>query len=136
MRTTILIIFIHLTISIFGQANQKPPTIPLNKNILVNITSIDTVSFGRYILYSFQYKKNSAFFWASREDMVFKRGLTNVELCRIIQIKDSIDGEEINLRGCAFFNGLTISLGDSIIKQYDFSEYSKSPTLRLCTTEK
>ena len=133
-----LIIFV-LTLTVrhsLGQEQHKKPTIPLNKTIEIKITDIDTVSFGRYILYKFQYKSTNAAFWAARDDKTFKTGQSSVELCRIIQMKDCIDNQDINMRGCAFYNGLTIFAGDSIIKRYDFSEYSKSPTLRLCTTDK
>ena len=123
-----------------AQADSKNPTIPLNKKIQVEIIGIDSLTFGRYVLYSFKYtsvhKKYNADFWAAREDRMFKTGHTTVELCRIIQMKDRKDDENINMRGCAFYNGLTISAGDSVLRHFDFSEYSQSPTLRLCTTDK
>jgi hypothetical protein len=127
---------IILTCKVIGQSDTQTPTIPLNKTIQIKIISIDSLTFGRYILYSFKYKNNKASFWAAREDKVFKKGLTSVELCRIIQMRDIKDGEKTNFRGCSFYNGLTILANDTILKQFNFNEYSSSPTLRLCSTDK
>lgn len=123
----------------YSQSAVKRPTIPLDSLIRVKITSIDSTTFGRYIIYSFEHKVNrkkvNAFFWAAREDTIFGIGSAKVKLCRVIQIRDSKYGEDFTLRGHAFFqNAFFIDAGDSVMVRFEFSEYSKSPTLRLCTT--
>lgn len=123
----------------YSQSAVKRPTIPLDSLIRVKITSIDSTTFGRYIIYSFEHKVNrkkvNAFFWAAREDTIFGIGSAKVKLCRVIQIRDSKYSEDFTLRGHAFFqNAFFIDAGDSVMVRFEFSEYSKSPTLRLCTT--
>ncbi len=123
-------------LNLFGQQGKRVETIPLEKNIEIVISSIDSTSLDFYDIYEFIYhtdnKEIYARFWANKNDMTFNLGKANLKLCRIIQMKL---GDGINLRGCAFYNGITLLENDTIVENFDFDEFGESPTLRLCSTE-
>lgn len=139
-RAVFLLLILLFSDSMFGyaQSAEKNPTIPLDSLIRVKITSIDSTTFGRYIIYSFEHQQNrkkvKAHFWAAREDTVFEIGKASVKLCKVIQISDSKVTGDLTLRGHAIQNALFINAGHSEMARFEFSEYSASPTLRLCTT--
>ena len=135
MKIIFTILITICTLTNFAQNNNKVPTIPLNQNIKIKITSIDSTTFRKYIVYDFKYKRKRASFWAIRQDKIFRKGIAEVALCRILQMRDNKNGEGITLRGCAFYNGLGIMDGEKTVKLFNFNEFSLHPTLRLCTTD-
>lgn len=112
--------------------SERKETIPLNHAIEITITSIDSTFLDHYDIYTFNYQNVPAQFWVLKSDTSFDIGEETVQLCRIIQMKT---GDNINLRGCAFYNGLTILEDEAIVRQFNFDEYSESPCLRLCTSD-
>ncbi|MCR9153566.1 MAG: hypothetical protein NXI09_05610 [Bacteroidetes bacterium] len=131
-----LILTLFCCLNLFGQQENKIETIPLEKDIEIVISSIDSTSFELYDIYEFTYfttnKDVNARFWVNKNDTTLERGKVNLKLCRIFQMETE-DG--LKIRGCAFYNGLAILKNDSIVREFDFNEYGESPTLRLCSTE-
>lgn len=134
MRNFILIISFVFILKAQGQTDPKP-TIPLRRTIQIEITRIDSSTLNLYNLYYFEFGGKFASFLAKRNDKIFKKGIADVELCDVRELRCEKDGEGINLRGHAITNGLIISEGDSIKVHFHFNEYSESPTLRLCSTD-
>lgn len=132
LRVLLIALLFSLSIA-YGQVKPKKTTIPLYESVHIRIFDVDSTTFAYYIVYSFQYNCTIAKFWASRDDKKFTIGYADVTLCRIIQMKSE---SGLWHRGCSFYNGLIVVEQDSIYKHYKFDEYSESPTLRLCSTDK
>lgn len=119
-----------------SQENNITPTVPLEKEIEVEIFSIDSTSLALYWIYEFTYltkrKEIKARFWSNTSDTTFELGLTSLKLCRIIEMKIE-DGSTI--RGCAFYNGYFVLQNDTVVRNFEFSEYGESPTLKLCSSD-
>lgn len=135
-RFLISILALFCGLNLFGQVENKVETIPLEKDVEIEISSIDSTSLDFYKIYEFIYfndnKEIKARFWADKNDTTFNLGKVNLKLCRIHQMKTE-DG--MRIRGCAFYNGFVFLENDTVIKEFDFNEYGESPTLRLCSTD-
>ena len=120
MQLIILILLIKSSF-IFSQVD-KQETIPLEQKIKITITEVDT-TLDFCDVYQFEYREQLAQFWTLKSDINFVVGETEVNLCRIIQWKFT----HYSMRGCDFYNGFSITNGDSLIRHFDFDEFGDYP---------
>ncbi|MFT6843864.1 MAG: hypothetical protein ACJAUV_000031 [Flavobacteriales bacterium] len=132
-------IFLYLLILLsnfdsLGQ-NGKQVTVPLNGNIEISVLSVDTNFLDFYDIYKFNHKRNRKLiqgeFWVDKKDTILEIGTRTVKLCRIIQMQQ----KDFNLRGCAFYNGLSIYEDSILIRKFEFDEKAEFPFLRICSTD-
>ena len=132
----ILIVILTFALGLNLKAQEEDPidTIPLEKEIQVQIIEVDSTTLSYYNLYNFTYgeRKIHARFWIPKTYKTFKNGIASVKLCRILEMRFN---DSISLRGRALYDQLALFENDSIVEEFNFNEFGDSPTLRFCSDD-
>ena len=122
-----LILLLLISFPTFSQESHKKPYIPLETEIEITITSVDSTSLKYYTIYYFDYKrKRNGSFIDGKENITLKPDNMEITFCRKYSFKMN-DGTSIRSG-----RGL---LGEMYIDEelmLNFDEFSHEPTLRIC----